>query len=128
MIAIRIPLRTVNGLNERAHWSVKAKRAKAERKAVGWSMACTSAPPLPVVVTITREGPIRRPLDGDGLQAAGKHVRDAVADWLGTDDGNPAIRWEYAQIKAKEYGVLVEVTTAQDAPATAKDGPKRAVG
>jgi len=30
-----------------------------------------------------------------------------VADWLGIDDGNPGLRWEYLQEKAKTHGVVV---------------------
>ena len=42
-------------------------------------------PVFPIVVTITRLGP--RALDSDNLASSGKHVRDAIATWLGVDDG-----------------------------------------
>lgn len=109
MIEVRVPIRTVNSTNERAHWAVKAKRAKAERQAVGWLLKGLEAPPLPCSVTITREGMNRRLLDGDGLQSAGKHVRDAVAVWLGVDDADKRVTWRYDQTPATPYAVLITV-------------------
>jgi hypothetical protein len=106
-VAVRIPIRTVAGLNQREHWAAKAKRVKAERTATAWAMSCTIAPALPCVVVITREG--KGTMDGDNLQSAGKAVRDAVADWLGVNDNDPRIDWIYRQRKAKDYAVLVEI-------------------
>lgn len=107
MIEVRVPIKTVSGLNVREHWRVRSKRVKAERSAVAWAMSCTDAPRLPVVVTLTREG--KRVLDGDNLQGSQKAVRDAVADWLGCNDADPRIEWRYAQVVAKEYGVVIRV-------------------
>lgn len=109
MIEVRVPIKTINGLNERAHWSVKAKRAKAERHAVGWALSCTDSPALPCLVLITREGMNRRLMDGDGLQSAAKHVRDAVADWLGVDDSDRRITWAYDQTPNTPYAVRIRV-------------------
>lgn len=110
MIEVRIPIRTVSGLNVREHWSVRSRRAKVERSAVGWAMRCTVRLPVPCIVTITREG--KGQLDGDNLQGAGKHVRDAVADWLGVNDNDPRVTWQYEQTKAKQYAVLITIREA----------------
>lgn len=40
-----------------------------------------------VVVSIVRRGPVR--LDGDNGRASAKYVQDAVARWVGIDDGDP---------------------------------------
>lgn len=107
---VRIPIRTVNGSNAREHWGAKQRRAKADRDAVAWLLAGKAKPPLPVRVTLTRQGPNRRAMDGDGLQAALKHVRDQVAEWLGVDDASPLVVWEYWQEHAREYAVRIEIT------------------
>lgn len=105
------PIRTVNGLNSREHWAARAKRAKRERGEVclfvkQWKV------PLPCAVTLTRLSTAQ--MDGDGLQAALKHVRDGVADALGLDDADPRVIWAYQQEKAKRgnHGVRINL----DAP------------
>jgi hypothetical protein len=108
VIAVRVPIKTVSGLNAREHWRVRANRVKAERTAVAWAMSCTEPCALPCVVTLTREG--KGTLDSDNLQGSQKAVRDAVADWLGVNDADPRIDWRYAQVKAPAYGVLIEIT------------------
>ena len=111
MIAVRVPIRTVSGLNVREHWRVRSKRVKAERSAVAWAMSCTDPMAVPCVVTLTREG--KGQLDSDNLQGSQKAVRDAVADWLGVNDADPRIEWRYAQVRAKDYAVLITVETAK---------------
>jgi hypothetical protein len=66
---------------------------------------------LPATVVLTRVAP--RKLDGDNLQSGFKAVRDGVADWLGVDDGNGLVDWQYAQRSAgaKVYKVEIEVIT-----------------
>lgn len=103
-----LPLRLVNALNAREHWAGKARRAKRER---GITAAVLRArfgapPPPPLVITLTRSGP--RQMDSDNLAASAKHVRDGIADWLGVDDGDPALVWRYAQERGP-YGVRIEV-------------------
>jgi hypothetical protein len=64
---------------------------------------------LPATVVLTRVAPRR--LDGDNLQSGFKAVRDGVADWLGVDDGNGLVDWQYVQRSGKpgEYAVEIEV-------------------
>lgn len=65
-------------------------------------------PDLPVRVTLTREA--LRTMDDDGNAASFKGVRDQVAEWLGLDDADPRVTWEYRQAKAKGFNVLIEIT------------------
>lgn len=109
-ITVCLPLRLVSELNDRSHWSVKAKRAAEQRSVTRMRLAGERAWPLslPVLVTITRIGP--RALDGDNLQASAKHVRDGVADALGVNDANPWVIWVYTQrASRKGFGVEIEV-------------------
>lgn len=100
-----IPIKLASLANLREHHMVRARRAKAQRQAACLMM---KPHPVPCVITITRVGP--RPLDSDNLAISAKHVRDGIADRLGVDDGSPLLTWTYAQRKAKEYGVEIEVT------------------
>jgi len=103
---VEFALRTVSGMNVREHWRVRAKRVRQERLATGLAIAKLRCP-VPCVITLTRLSP--GTLDDDNLQAAFKAVRDAVAAHIGIDDGDHRIQWEYAQEKAKSFGVRIEV-------------------
>lgn len=103
-----IPIRTMTEANTGGHWAVKAKRAKDQRGLGRLMFQSLHLKGLPKVVTLTRLAP--RFLDGhDNLRSSIKHVVDGIADALGIDDGSNKVEWRYAQRKAKEYGVLVEV-------------------
>ena len=106
-------MKIVSVANLRMHWAVKAKLAKDQRTRTRMSLSAAAqssgAEMLPATVVLTRVAP--RKLDGDNLQSGFKAVRDGVADWLGVDDGNGLIDWQYAQRsgKAGEYAVEIEV-------------------
>lgn len=102
-------LRLTNPLNgpQGGHWSTWARRRKATRKAVhyGWLEAKLPRKLEPGQrVEITRVGKCM--LDGDGLQAACKSVRDAAADMLGINDKMDV--WTYKQ-RFGEYSVIVRL-------------------
>lgn len=66
----------------------------------------------PVVVRFTRLG---RAMDDDGVQAACKYVRDAVAAFLGVGDGPTGpVQWLYSQQASPLAGVRVELSTEGD--------------
>jgi hypothetical protein len=105
--AVRIPMRTGNGLNDRLHHFARARKVKEARgnarmvvmqRARNWTLPCT--------ITLTREGP--GTLDDDNLPGALKAIRDGIADAFGTDDRTPKIQWKYDQVRTREWGVLVE--------------------
>ena len=64
-------------------------------------------PPLPLRVTITRLGPKR--MDPDNNVSACKDVQDAVADWVGQDDGSDGFEWVYRQELCQTPGVRIRV-------------------
>lgn len=115
-----IDLRTKNSLNgSREHWAVKAKRVKSERAIVALTfpralkgvMARGKWPKC--IVHLIRYGP--RVMDGDGLSASLKGVRDELAAQLGIDDGDARIAWTYEQAKG-EYAVSVQVERVENEP------------
>ena len=99
-----IPMVTISAANARECWGERAKRTKAQRRIVALALASTAAPLL--LVRLTRQAP--RPLDDDNLRGALKAARDEVAAWLGSNDRNPLVAWEYAQAQG-EPAVRVEV-------------------
>lgn len=108
-IEVLVPIRAVSVANTREHWAAKAERAKKHRMSTHLSLraeAMLKGTTGPLKVTITRIG--KRTLDGDNLQSACKACRDGVSDWLGRDDGDPLIDWQYAQEKG-DYAVRVRV-------------------
>jgi len=106
---ISIPLRLPSSPNLREHWAVKARRVKAERRAVAWLLGNGPRPPLPLVVTLTRVSP-RCIRDGDNLQGAFKSCRDEVAKWFGVDDADPRVAWRYDQRRGAPKRHVVEIT------------------
>jgi hypothetical protein len=114
MVTVRVPLRTGRGLNDREHHMTRARRVKAERYAVGILLNTHRKPQLPCVVILTRQGPTRVQLDGDNLQGALKAVRDVVANWLGVDDADERVRWEYMQAKSKWWAVVIQAQGESD--------------
>ena len=100
-------LRLVSAANSREHWTSRADRSRDTRGVVAEALREHPAPPGPWVVAITRSGP--QALDTDNLAGSAKALRDAVATWLGVDDGPSApVRWEYGQTRGG-YGATVVV-------------------
>ena len=110
-LTVRVPgLSVVSEANRRGHWTARAKRAKCQRSGrAGRARRVPGAGPS-VTVTLTRIG--GRRMDDDNLAGAFKAARDAVASWLGVDDGDAAaVRWVYRQRPGgKVAGVVVTVT------------------
>lgn len=103
-------LRLINAANAREHWAAKAARVTAEHQVIANALATVVRPEGPRWhVVITREG--RALMDTDGLAISAKAIRDAIARWLGVDDGPMApVTWSYEQHTAKGYGVMVTIT------------------
>ena len=63
-----------------------------------------------IIVTMTAH--VRSLLDGDNLANALKAPRDELASWLGVDDADGRVRWQYGQSETRgKEGVCVVVET-----------------
>jgi len=98
-ITLTLACRVVSSANRRDHWSVLHRRAEIQREALNHALAAAGltdhTPPLPVVVTWNRSG--WQSMDDDNLGISFKSLRDALAKWLGVDDGDPVVSWRYTQ-------------------------------
>ena len=110
---VTIPIKTVNPMNERAHWSKVYKRSKDEKRIT----LSLFRPPIELrsakkfLVKIVRIGP--RPIDKDGAIASTKYVQDTIAHVLGIDDGDDErVDWQYGREKGP-YGVRIELRVEQ---------------
>lgn len=61
------------------------------------------------VVVVTMLSCRRRLLDDDNLAAGFKPLRDAIAETLGIDDGDPRVRWEPRQIESTKEETIVRI-------------------
>lgn len=104
-------LRLVSEANAHAHYRERSARAKAQRHAVHVALVDYAPPLVPAVVRIVRVAP--NALDTDNLTGSAKHVRDAVAEWLGIDDRDERVTWHVGQEKGdpREYAVRVLIST-----------------
>lgn len=139
-VTVEIPMRLKNTLNRREHWAVKAKRAKAERNATTLMLKAHDSGTFTrgIVHALALRGDEARmsfmpsdrriavrlvriyagqskPMDDDGLAAAFKHVRDAVAAYFGVDDADPRIRFVCAQTRGLTNLVRIDFAIEDDA-------------
>lgn len=101
MISVTCSMPLPSAANQSEHWAVRAARAKKQRSQAFLALRSTGpwqGPSGEVQIILTRIGPRR--LDDDNLAYAFKAARDGVADFLGIDDGDPRLKWLYAQRKA----------------------------
>ena len=94
------PRSTMDGQNARLHWAARHKRTLSVHSLMAAKLAEADFPrvlagPATVALRVAQE---RGPLpDSDGVQAMLKSTRDAIARWLGVDDGPTGpITWEYS--------------------------------
>jgi hypothetical protein len=108
-LLVTLPLRTYSEVNLRQHWARKSARVKLQRGTTRMLFSQHRIPPLPICVALVRISP--RALDDDNLRSALKAIRDGIADWLGIDDRDARVRWEYEQRRSarRQHGVEVRV-------------------
>ena len=93
------------------HWRKNHRQAKHEHRIVALvlrsELGRAKVAPSGQHVLLKRIGP--RKLDDDNLRGALKAVRDEVAAFLGVDDGDARVQWEYAQGKGepRQYAVII---------------------
>jgi hypothetical protein len=114
LFMVTAPVATVSEANQRDHHQVKGKRAARQRDAMTTALRCLSVNPeeMPKRLRVTFTRLASGTLDDDNLAGAFKACRDAVAAWLGVDDGpRGPITWSYAQEPHKRHrnapGILV---------------------
>ncbi len=110
-----IPGKTPNPVNgSHGSWRAAAARRKKQRKDANYLTPRRMRAPCEVLLIRLSPGE----LDDDNLRPALKSIRDGIADALGVDDRDPAVRWEYAQARCKrgDEGVRVRITNGKDLP------------
>lgn len=114
ILYLHIPTKTVSEANISEHWSKKNKRHKLQKNDVFFALlGHRSKIKFPCEILLKRLG--KKLLDSDNLSFSLKWVRDAVADSIipglppGKADGDPRIKWDYAQEVSKDYGVIIEI-------------------
>jgi hypothetical protein len=105
---VDLGIRITNPLNSSwGRWQVQAGQRKAQRAKFAAAVSSHDAPLAVRTITFVRYAPSRG-MDGDGLQAAMKTLRDAACEWLGVDDSDRAgLAFSYEQYNQPEYGVRV---------------------
>ena len=91
MVAVTIPgMRIVSSQNRREHHMARHRRLKKLKADAGMMLLTLRPKPShdAYIVTMTRYAPEHLAQDDDGTVAGFKAVRDSVAFYLGTDDGD----------------------------------------
>lgn len=101
----------VNTLNAREHRFETGRRTTQEKKLVGYYLLTKPRQQSPATITMTRIYSGRaKPMDGDGLSAAFKATRDAIAAWIGVDDAEShGLTWIPKQERGASNGVRIEI-------------------
>lgn len=113
-VAFEMPLMLVTELNMREHWRARHGRTAKQKAATDVALQLFARWRWDQVarlrVTMTRIAPGRFD-EGDNLEASAKHVRDALAAWLGVNDRDPRVTWKVEQERrgVREYGCRVEI-------------------
>lgn len=106
---LEIPLRLPSAANLREHWATRARRARAQRRAIALAWPKNGCiKPFPLEVVLTRIAP--RELDDDNLASAFKTVRDEVAAQLGVDDRDARVKWRCEQLPGP-YAIRIAIGT-----------------
>lgn len=94
--------------NQRLHPQEEARIRAHERATIDRALADIAPPAGPWDVIVTREGP--RTLDDVNATTSIKGVEDAVAAWLGVDDGDRArFRCRAVQALTRGFGVVITI-------------------
>jgi hypothetical protein len=106
-----IDCQLISKANAREHRRVRDQRIIKERDATNVALKYQTGRPDVVLMhdqgaRVTLSRPYHEtPLDDDNIRAAFKAVRDAIAEFLGVDDGEDRLHWIYQQTKAARTGV-----------------------
>ena len=128
-VVIHVPCRTVSEANQREHWATRYKRKKQQQNAVRYSMFENRWALAPFAGHALRVRLVRignRRLDPDNLAGSFKHVQDAVAHFIGIDDGDEVVGWSYHQEHGTAHSVRIELEAAGLLLTASEDSPARA--
>ena len=93
--------------NARLHPLAEARARRRERQVIDRALAGVAPPAGPWRVVIVRVGP--RPMDDDNRTASAKGCRDAIAAWLGVDDGDERFTCTVRGEVARGYAVRITI-------------------
>lgn len=119
-LLVVLPVHTHLPNASRHHIHVVATAERRVREAADAYLLALPAPPSiplpgPWTVELVRLSPGDRVADVDNACAAMKRVQDAVAAWLGCDDGDRArVRWSYEAERASAHGVRATIIGSLD--------------
>lgn len=124
VLAVFIPgivLRSLNAsfrnasMGARMGAAAKVKKQRADVDMVLRSKLGNTPPEPPLTVTVTRVAPGQ--LDAhDNLPGSCKAIVDAIAAWLGLDDRDPRLSWQYDQRRdGRTVGVGIRIERRAEA-------------
>jgi hypothetical protein len=119
---VTVPIRLESEANLHEHWRGRQRRAGKQHADITFVVQAALHHPPPGIlhVVFTRRDVAGTALDrGDNTEMAFKHVRDALARWLGHDDADPRIAWgPHRQEIASSPSLLIEIRSwsLPDAP------------
>lgn len=94
LLTLLVEVDTRPEANDHSHWRGRSTRSRIANEVVFDALVLLSARPdvqRGLVVRMTRISPGH--VDDDNAVTALKHVRDAIARWLGIDDRSPLVTW-----------------------------------
>lgn len=104
---IFLGVQTVSEMNMRDDHYSRHSRKKLQQGSFYIAVLAIPRPTEPIRVRMIRLGPRR--MDDDNLASSFKHLRDAVAKWVGVDDGEAFYEWVCEQEKHPFYGVRIVI-------------------
>lgn len=111
------PIPTISEANTKEHWGIRASRVKTQRNSACYLCRIKFGRinlPENFKLRIYLSRLSLRKLDDDNLTSAFKAVRDGIADYLGIDDGDDRISWNYSQGKHKECSCHVAIAIDEE--------------
>lgn len=94
-VRLTTPLQLVSEANQRGHWSLKYKRQQEQQEHMAYVLPLAGKLMKGALVKLIKLERYGKRMDSDNLPGSFKHVQDAIAAWLGADDGD--LEWAYAQ-------------------------------
>lgn len=94
-VRLTTPLQLVSEANQREHWATRYNRKVGQQGFMLNVLPLAGRLLKGACVKLIKLERYGRRMDSDNLVGSFKHVQDAIAAWLGADDGD--LEWAYAQ-------------------------------